>query len=207
MSISKQQAKALAEGFLDDLGSSKDDLQPRETFSEVILLAGELIEAAQDNLNKSNNNASGKLSASLIASDPQLIGNALSVDVFMNFYGQFVNKGVKGTRSGHSSAGFSFKNEIVSFKMQKAIKQWIDRGKISTRSVEKYKPHGKHERKNRGLATLSKADASYAVARSIKQHGIKRTGFMDKAINETKDKIADRLGAALRVDIIDGLRR
>jgi hypothetical protein len=35
--------------------------------------------------------------------------------------------------------------------------------------------------------------------------GIKPTGFLDKAIKDTSVKIADRLGAALAVDVRDGL--
>jgi hypothetical protein len=43
------------------------------------------------------------------------------------------------------------------------------------------------------------------MARSIKQHGIKPTGFLDKAIATTRNKISDRLGAALRIDIISSI--
>lgn len=206
MSIGKAQAAALAEGFLGGFGSSKDDLRPKETFTEIILLAGEFIQSCQDNLNKSNSNASGKLSESLIAGEPVLSGNALSIDMLMNFYGRFVNAGVKGTRSGASKAGYSFKNEIVSWNMLKAIKAWIDRGKISTRSVKKYTPHGNHERKMKKLGALSEADASYAIARSIKMHGIKPTGFLDQAILTTQRKVAARLGAALKIDVINSLK-
>lgn len=206
MSIGKAQAAALADGFLDSFGSSKDDLRPKETFTEIILLAGELIQSCQDNLNKSNSNASGGLSSSLIAGEPVMSGKVLHIDMLMNFYGRFVNAGVKGTKSGKSLAGYSFKNEIVSRDMLKAIKAWIDRGKISTQSVKKYKAYGRHETKNRKLAKLSEADMSYAVARSIKQHGIKPTGFLDQAILTTQRKVAARLGAALKIDVINSLK-
>lgn len=206
MSISKAQAEALAEGFLDDIGTDRSGIYPRKTMSEAILLAGELILVAQNNLNQSNNIASGNLSKSLIAHDPVASGSVMRVDVFMNFYGRFINKGVKGTKSGSSTAGYSFKNEIVSENMQAAIKAWLDRGKISTRSVKKYKGYGNHERKMKRLGSLAEADASYAVARSIKQKGIKPTGFMDKAIVTTQRKVRDRLGAALKIDIINSFK-
>lgn len=205
MSIAKAQAAAIADGFLDSFGSSKADLRPKETFTEIILLAGELIQSCQGNLNRSNSNASGKLSESLIAGEPVLNGKVLHVDMLMNFYGRFVNAGVKGTRSGNSVAGYSFKNEIVSRKMLAAIKDWVDRGKINTRTVKKYKTLGAHEGKNRKLAKLSEADMSYAVARSIKIHGIKATGFLDKAMLSTRQKVASRLGVALKIDVINSL--
>jgi hypothetical protein len=204
MSISKVQAAALAEGFLDNLGTEKDTgFSPRNTLTELFLLAGELVEDAQNNLNNSNKNASGKLSASLIADEPTQNGATVRIDVLMNYYGTFINKGVKGTKSGSSLAGYSFKNEGVSKNFRKDIQDWIKRGKISTRSVKKYTGHGKHEQKNKSIAQY---DSAYAVARSIKQHGLKPTGFLDKAVKKAEAKFEDRLGAALRIDVIDGLK-
>jgi hypothetical protein len=203
MSISKQQAGALAEGFLDNLGSSKSDFQPRETYTEVFLLVGELIETAQKNLNKANRIASGSLSESIIGDEPVKNAGVLRVDILMNFYGAFVNKGVKGTRSGSSRAGYSFKNEVVSQNMYDAIKNWIETARIKIRSVKKYKGYGKHEVKQKTLASY---DSAYAIARSIKIHGLKPTGFMDDAIAKISDKVQRRLGAALAIDVIDGLK-
>lgn len=204
MSISKAQAEALAEGFLDNLGTSKDDLfQPKGIFTEVILLAGELVENIQDNLNKANINSSGKLSESVVADEPIQSGAEIGIDILMAFYGAFRNKGVKGTRSGRSTAGYSFKNEIVSDKMYKAIADWIKRSGRSTRTVKKYKGYGAHETKRKSIAQY---DSTYAVARSIKMYGIKPTGFLDNAVASTRSKVAGRLGAALRLDVIDGLK-
>jgi hypothetical protein len=203
MSISKTQAAALAEGFLDNLGSDKSQFQPKNTYTEVFLLVGELIDTAQNNLNKANRIASGALSESIIGDDPVKNAGVLRVDVLMNFYGAFVNKGVKGTRSGSSTAGYSFKNEVVSRNMYYEIETWIKRAQIDTRSVKKYKGYGKHEVKQK---TIAQYDATYAVARSIKIHGLKPTGFMDNAISKTSDKIEKRLGAALVVDVLDGLK-
>ena len=202
MSISKAQAAALAEGFLDDIGTSKDVFRPKELYTELFLLVGELIANAQDNLNHANITNTGKLSESIIADEPIQNGAILRVDVLMNFYGQFHNKGVKGTRSGQSTAGYSFKNEVVSRKMYQAIADWIKRAGLTTRTVNKYSGHGAHETKRK---TIAGYDSAYAVARSIKMKGLKPTGFLDKAIADTSAKIEQRLGAALVVDVIDGL--
>lgn len=203
MSISKAQAAALAEGFLDDIGSSKDVFRPKELYTELFLLVGELIESAQDNLNAADLVDTGKGSASIIADEPIKRGDTISVDVLMNFYLQFHNKGVKGTRSGRSTVGYSFKNEIVSRKMYKAFSDWIKRAGLATRTIQKYKPYGKHETNRKSIAQY---DSAYAVARSIKQHGLEPTGFMDKAIASTSSNIQNRLGAALVVDIQAGLQ-
>lgn len=193
---------ALADGFLDGLGTEKDGLQPRESFSEIILLAGELIESAQDNLNSSNSNASGGLSSSLIAGEPVQVGTAMSIDMLMNFYGQFLNKGVKGTKSGSSTAGYSFKYDKPSRKLVDAIAAWQKAGKASTTNTNAKKSTSRNEKKNASIAAI---DGAYAIARSIVQKGLKPTGFLDKAILTTQDKVADRLGAALRVDIINSI--
>lgn len=203
MSISKAQAEALAEGFLDNLGSDRSEFLPKNVYTELFLLVGELIETAQNNLNTANITNTGKLSESIIADEPIQSGNEIRVDVLMNFYGQFHNKGVKGTRSGRSTAGYSFKNEIVSRKMYAAIKEWIKRAGATTRTVKKYKGYGAHESKRKSIAQY---DSVYATARSIKMHGLKSTGFMDNAIADTSAKVSDRLGSALVVDIIDGLK-
>src|SRR5689334_18091338 len=110
MSISKQQAEALAEGFLDNLGPGKEGLPPRNTFTEIILIAGELVEDAQWNLNKTNSIASGSLSESIVALEPQLNGGVLSIDIEMNYYGKFINKGVRGTQGGVGQYVFKYDN-------------------------------------------------------------------------------------------------
>lgn len=204
-SISKRQAEALAEGFLDDIGSSKSLLRPKALYTELFLLVGELIEAAQDNLNDADLVNTGKGSKSIQGSDPVKNDNIISVDVTMAFYLQFHNKGVKGTRSGSSRAGYSFKNEIVSEKMYNAIAKWIKRSRRSTRTIRdnQDRTYGKHETRRTQIAQI---DQVYAKARSIKMYGLRDTGFMDKAIQTTERKMADRLGAALIVDLEDGLR-
>ena len=121
MSINRSQAQALADGFLDDLGTSSDVLQPRNVFTEVFLLAGELIEDAQANLNKTNTNASGGLSKSLETVNPREEGATVMIDIVMAEHGNYVNKGVKGTRAGSSKAGYSFKKETVSSAMLKNL--------------------------------------------------------------------------------------
>jgi hypothetical protein len=203
MSISKQQAAALAEGFLDNLGSSKDEFQPKHTYTELFLLVGELIDTAQKNLYKAGLVSTGEGAASIVADEPIQNGGIISVDVLMNFYLQFHNKGVKGTRSGRSTAGYAFKNESVSRNMYNEIDGWIKRAGLSTRTVKKYKGYGKHETKRKSIAEI---DKTYAMARSIKIKGLKPTGFMDSAIQSTSSKIEKRLGAALVLDIQDGLQ-
>lgn len=203
MSIAQAQASALADKFLDNLGTGKDGIRPKETLTELFVIAGELIEEAQNNLNESNKHSSGNLSESLIAQEPTQSGKIVSINIMMAYYGLFVNSGVKGLQSGTSTAGYSFRTPNPSKNMVKAIQDWMDRASMGTRTVKKYSGYGKHETKNKGIA---QASGAYAIAYYVKQKGLKPTGFMDKAVNSTRRKLADRLGAKLKIDIITALQ-
>jgi hypothetical protein len=87
--------------------------------------------------------------------------------------------------------------------MYTAFANWIKRAKKSTRTIKKYKGYGQHETRRK---SISQYDSAYAVARSVKMHGLKPTGFMDNAISSTSAKFEERLGAALVVDVVDGLK-
>lgn len=202
VSINKEQAKALAEGFLDDIGTNdKNTLQPKETFTELFVVAGDFIEDAQKNLIESNTNASGQLSKSLTLGEPKKNGNIVSIDILMNFYGRFVNSGVKGTKSG--SGEFQFRNNFPSRGMIESLMAGIDRAKKSSTNVNKRKSIRANEIKNANISEISNV---FGAARNIKMYGIKATGFIDKAIKTTADKIESKLGAALKIDIINSLQ-
>lgn len=200
MSINKAQASALAEGFLDSLGS-KDGFQPKETLTELFTIAGEFVEDAQNNLNATNTNASGKLSSSIIANEPVQEGHAVKVEIEMLLYGLFVNKGVKGTKSGNSNADYKFKGDYPSKKMVDSIREWSKLGKQSTSNTNRKKTISRNEQKN---ASIGDIDNAYAAARSILQHGIVATGFLDKAEMSTKQRMSN-LGKALEIDVVTSI--
>ena len=123
-----------------------------KTYSELIQIAGELVENAQKNLNRSNSIASVNLSESIIASEPQKHGSVLTIDIMMNDYGKFVNNGVRDTRSG--SGFYVFKYDNPSKKHVDAIREWIKRAGLSTSSVKKYSGYGQKEKRTRALPTM-----------------------------------------------------
>lgn len=200
MSINKAQADALSAGFLNNLGSGKDGLIPRESLSALFLLAGEFVEDCQQNLNEANSNASGSLSKSLVLNDPKQTASLVSVDVLMNFYGQFLNAGVKGTKSG--AGKYKFKNNFPSREMIQNLMQGINRAKKSTTNVNRHKSTSANEKKNVKISDIQKA---WGAAVNIKMYGIKATGFVDKAVKTTIDKAAERFGKAFEIDILNSL--
>lgn len=201
MSMSKAQAEAIADGFLDDLGSSPDAFEPKETFTEIILLAGQLVLDIQENLIRDQSIATGKLSESITALEPVLTGSVLSIDIVMNFYGKFINKGVRGVKNGTGGL-YQFRFENPSKKMVIAIDEYLRRSRRSIRTVKKKTNYGENEKKNRNLAKL---DDAYAFARKIKQVGIRPRHFLDDAVYETNKRLTARLGAALRIDVLNSI--
>lgn len=201
MSIDKAQALALADNYLDTQGADKDAVNflPRETYSEFIRLAFELADDAKNNLELTNSVSSGDLSDSIEPSEPEMIGKVLRIDIPMLYYGKFINKGVKGVVSGRGL--YQFKTLFPSRSMLASLENGKGAAQRKISNTNTKKTVSAYEKKN---AKVSSASA-WGAAVNIKKYGIAPTNFMDKAIVTTRDKVADRLGMALKVDIINSL--
>ena len=198
MSINKAQAEGLADGFVDSVSdNNKDGLRPRETLTGLFLLAAEFVDDTQKNLG--NSNASGELFKSIKLNRPVKESGTVRVDVMMNFYGQYINKGVKGLKGG--AGEYSFKTLFPSKKMVQALEKSILRAKKSSRNTSS-RAKSKGDQKNRAISAVSKA---YGAAVNIKKYGIKATHFVDKAAVTTSAKVSSQLGKAFKIDIINSI--
>ena len=198
--ITQAQKSALSSGFLDTLGSNPEfsDFPVDETVQALYELAGYLIEQANNNLQKNGNISSGALIDSHKVVNPQFVGGNIQMDIEALAYYAFINKGVRGTKSGNGL--YSFKSSFPSQKMVSEIQAWMKRAGISTRNIQK--SVSKLERKRK---SISEIDSAYAMARSIKMKGIKPTGYFDKAVKSAQSKAKETLGQALVVDVINSL--
>ena len=201
-SIGKSQAEALAEGFLSTQGAGKGVFKPAKLLSQVLLIAGSIVKEAQVNLNKTNSNASGVLSDSLDISDPTQEGSIFKCEIKMQYYGQFVNKGVKGVKSGSSNAGYSFKNLGVSKAFITSLERSRSKASAKITSTNTSKTISQNERKN---AKVSEVSSAWGAAINIKKFGIKPIGFIDKAVSTIGGKVETQLGIALKIDIENSL--
>jgi hypothetical protein len=201
-SISQSQAEALSNGFLSTEGAGKGDFKPAKLLSQVLLIAGSIVKEAQVNLNKTNSNASGALSDSLDISDPTQEGSVFKCEIKMQYYGQFVNKGVKGVKSGSSNAGYSFKNLGVSKAFITSLESSRSKAGAKITSTNTSKTISQNEKKN---AKVSEVSSAWGAAINIKKFGIKPTGFIDKAVNTIGGKVEKQLGIALKIDIENSL--
>jgi hypothetical protein len=200
-SISKAQAKLLADNFLDSIGS-KEDFKPKNSLSALFEVAGFLIETAQKNLNKADRVSSGALSESMKVLNPERRGKIIVIDIELLYYYIFHDLGVRGTKKG--SGKFAFKNDFPSKKMVKSIQRWLRKEGLKAKTDVGGKPITKREAKRKSISDATKG-AAYAIARSVKQKGIKKTLFWTNAIKATERKAEQELGDAFVVDVLDAI--
>lgn len=200
-SITQAQADALAAGFFDNLGS-KEELIPFHSLSALYQVAGILLETAQSNLNRVDRNSSGALSQSLKILSPELVGKSIRMDIEAAFYYKFVNLGVKGTKQGNGR--YAFRNNYVSVKMMLAIRKWIIKEGLKAITNKKYSGITNREIKRKSIKDTSTRTA-FAIARSIKMHGLRPTNFFTDAVITAQGAAKQLLGAGLKLDVINTL--
>jgi hypothetical protein len=198
ISFNKAQSNLLADGFLNTLGSEQSaGVELSATVRKLVELGGFLITDAAKNLDRSGSNTTGDLSSSMTVKAPVKKGSAIAVDIELLERYKYIDKGVKGTKSGRGA--FSFKTAFPSKKMVASIAGWMkERGMRVANVKQSYK---KTEAKGQAVSNIGSA---YAMAISIKQHGIEPTGFLSKAIVRTEKEMKE-LGKAFKADIIETL--
>ena len=141
----------------------------------------ERIDVAQAELESSNRNASGSLSASIRPKDLVTNGEEVLVEVIAEDYWDFINQGVNGTVNKFGSP-YSFKNLVVGMKMHQAFKEFIQLRGIQPREPE-----------------MDYDQLAYILAKATKKKGIRKTPFMDEGFSpEAIKDLAERLGKTVK---------
>lgn len=199
----------LAAAKLDELGSNDrgDKFLLSETAQALVNMAGYLISEAQNNLNKSGAIDTAELESSLYASDIEVAGKRMSIDINILDRYRFTNEGVNGVEKNNGSP-YSFKTIKPSIGMKSSIKSWLKRRSIR---ATKYKAISKTERKDKNLSRVrAKADSqenlAWAMATSIKKKGFKGNKFFTKAVKATEKEMKKQMIAGFKMDIINSLR-
>lgn len=202
-SIGRAQADALANGFIDGLGEApqQSDVPLNNTLRQLILLAAGMVKIAQDNLSQKGHVSSGNLADSIKVLNPESEGKSIKVEVEAAFYSDFINNGVKGTKI-KGTGKYSFRTSFPSKNMVDAIRDWMKASGLGVKLVKTEHAVGKLEQKNAAIAAF---DSAYAMARSIKQKGIKRTGYFDDAFNKTNDAASKELGEGFALDVFNAI--
>jgi hypothetical protein len=203
MSISKAQALALGDGFLNSLGQER--MKEGELPVVEALLAqfgGEFVISAQNKLIANKNIASGDIKDIRTSFVKYGTTYTLSLGYPKNEpaskYWKFVNKGVKGTRNEKADNNTPYKFSPSKKSIPIAVAQrMIDSGKKKTTSVKPYRKLGVETK-----AIEDKKSLAFLIARSIHRRGLSSTHYFDNAAKETFGKnFYEVMTAALGKDI------
>jgi len=204
--------------FLDTLGQERSlfrDAKDLKGLEKVISdVVKEFIVDVQENLNKAGKVDTGTLSSEITQSewDGTSITVGYPVGSKASKYADFVNKGVKGVKSGQpASSPYSFKNDKPGMAMQLAIAKWYRRNASFGRRESQTKNLSSVQKKRKSLLKMTnEADRlksmAYATAVNIKRRGLERTEFFDKSVrkyfgNDFNKLIAIVVGKEIQVNI------
>jgi len=181
----------------------------------MIAYAAKFIIQVQKNLQKANKVDTGTLERDIQEGSVIREGSSYSIDVGYPAssegakYYDFVNKGVKGFKSGTPNSPYRFRSAYPSLNgpMVNAIQKWVKRNGIAQRNeTQKYNLSAlQSKRKSVSELSMTKGTA-YMIARKIKQRGLPKTGFFDDALTQVFNeefyaKMSKALGADVRVYI------
>lgn len=220
VSISKAQAKAFADGYLQSLGSTEFNRDTRigGVIEAMLLQYGlEWNKSAKANLEKAKAISSGALAdISVPRVYPTATGYTLELGYPINSkqakYYDFVNKGVGGTggpKPKKNSGDYNFKTPYPNKKMALSILLWLRRANLSVRNVQR--PTTGLERKRKKLAKMvtdadNKKRLAYAISTNIKKNGLRATYYIDRATKLIFNKdfqagLAEALNAEVTIQI------
>lgn len=189
-SIRQLQAELLDEGLLNRLGAQKEDLTKLPLMEQLLIQsAANFIIKVQENINALGISDTGALSDDISEGELTKQGGKYSIEVGYPSnskaakYYDFVNKGVKGIKSGTPNSPYSFKTLGVSSAMQNNILSWVKRNNIRGDVAIT-----KRQAKRQSLSTMvsqasNQKSLAYAIAKGIKKKGLKKTGYFDNAVS------------------------
>jgi len=160
-----------------------------ETYKVLQEFGKRVRQQARQNLSKSNKNVSKELWKSL-EPNTKVSKNSLSMDFYMNPYGMFQNFGVRGTESGKSLRGYSYKqsSNLVGVEYHTgALAKWA--------KFRGMQPRGKNGRFG------SYKTMGFILANSIKKKGIKPSLFFTKPFEQAFVNLPNELVEAFDLDL------
>ena len=211
MAKSEAQLQNEVLSYLNSLGTGAEEFK-RTTAGlagleyYLVLSATNFVLRVQENLNRLGKVDTGGLLNNLEQSAVNTQGTQLSIEVGYRAdseqakYYDFVNKGVRGFDSStnkNNTSPYSFKNIrnkkggiLIGRAMSLNIAKWLRRNASAGRREDSRTLITARQRKRKSLSKLVDENKrfkslAYAVAKSIKNKGIKKSGFFDDAIQQS----------------------
>lgn len=215
-SISERQLEVIRNKSIDLNSSLKGEFKAFTGDALVRALynvAVKFINTAVDNLNKSDRVSSGQLIESIQPTDVIIMGKVFTININVNDYYKFVDKGVRGWQSGSpSDSPYAFKQPTKggsgkqSSEMVTAIRKWLIKEGLKSKSTSKNPKHAISSRESRRQKITDTATSSaIVVAGMIRKHGLKKTNFWSDAEQSATEYASRQFGEALQIDIINSL--
>lgn len=203
MSISKAQAKAIGDGFLNTLGEQRMKEGELPVIERLLKDFGaDFIKQAQDNLEKSGSISSGNIND--IRLQFTKFGNSYNLSLGYpksepaSKYWKFVNKGVQGyggknAKPNNTDSQYKYKTPYPNRAMAASIFTWLNRARKSIRSDKYTVKETTGRKKNLALKKLlndadNKRKLAYAISSKIKRDGLKANHYFDNAAKQTFGK-------------------
>ena len=223
-SLKQVQDELLTSGYLDTLADDPvDPVDPgsaptNTAISDLIIkLAGEFIIAVQENLDRLGKVSTGGLTDGVSAGDLVQSGSTYTLEIGYDKndpaanYWDFVNKGVRGIRSGQpASSPYQFRKLSAPPVMVEAIKGWLRVNGIAARNEDQREDLSRLQQKRRNIAAEQdpQGDFAYAIALAIKRRGLPYTGYFDQAVNAYFGKtFAQAVAKAASFDVRVAVRK
>ena len=161
----------------------------QETNKALNKFAKYVIQQARTNLTKGKKNVSNDLYDSL-DSEIKISKNSFSMDMFMDKYGMFQDRGVKGTESGKSLSGYSYKqsSNLKGFE-------------AATGTFAKWAKFRRMQPRDKKGRFGSYKTMGFILANSIKKKGIKPSLFFTKPFEKAFENLPQELIEAYALDV------
>jgi hypothetical protein len=220
-SLKQVQDELLTSGYLDTLADDPVDPGSAPTNTAVsdliIKLAGEFVIAVQENLDRLGKVSTGGLTDGVSSGDLVQSGSTYTLEIGYDKndpsakYWDFVNKGVRGIRSGQpASSPYQFRKLSAPPVMVEAIKGWLRVNGIAARNEDQREDLSRLQQKRRNIAAEQdpQGDFAYAIALAIKRRGLPYTGYFDQAVNAYFGKtFAQAVAKAASFDVRVAVRK
>lgn len=201
MSINRNQIEALRDGYIQKIGSGDYKVLNSK---KLPILEQALYDFGKDfndaivaNLEKAGAIGKGKLAEPAMPTITKfgtkyVLNLGYPVGSPQIEYFDFINKGVKGAKTGTpADTPYSFKNSFPNRKMAANIFSWLNtaRKKSSADNVAT----SPTEKKRQGLKSMltgaqNKKSLAYAISTNIKKRGIAQTKYFDNAVSQVFNK-------------------
>ena len=200
MAKSRQQLQAESLSYLEKLGVDRAEFETATAGLDALeyyltLSAANFILKVRENLEAQGKVDTGGLSENLQQTAVSKTKTSLSISIGYEKgskqakYYDFVNKGVKGYKSGSPNSKYSFKSDRPNPNKDMVfnIAKWLRRNASLGRREDSRTLITATQRKRKTLSTMVDENKrfksfAFAVAKSIKQKGLEKSGYFDDAI-------------------------